>query len=127
MPFTCQLRTDSYANAMSVASSRSFTGDNQVAISQSIAAGTVDQEILLALDVSLLKMIVIQSDVNLTIKTNSSGSPANTLNIVANTPYIWGEGDYNALLLTTDVSKIFVSVPGAAAANLQLLALVDLP
>lgn len=127
MPFTCQLRTDSYSNAMSVSSARTFTGDNQLSISQAIAAGTTNQEILAAIDVSQLKMLVIQSDVNVTIKTNSSGAPADTLNIVGGIPYVWGDGDYNALLLTTDVSKLFVTVPGSAPANLQVLALVDLP
>ena len=125
MGFTCQLRTDSYSNAMSVSSVRAFVGDNQLAISQVIPPATTNLEILAAIDISQLKMLVMQSDVALTLKTNSSGSPANTINLAAGIPYVWGTGDYNALLLTIDVSKFFVTVAGAVEANLQILALVD--
>lgn len=125
MPFTSQLRTDAYANAMSVSSVRSFTGDNQLAISQVIPGSTTNLEILAAIDVSKLKMLVMQSDVATVIKTNSSGSPDDTITLAAGVPYTWGDGDYNALLLGTDVASIFVTVAGVVDANLQILALID--
>lgn len=125
MSFQCQLRTDLYANAMSVSAVRTAEGDNQLAISQVIPAATTNLLILAAIDVSQVKMIVMQADVACTIKTNSSGSPANTINLVAGVPYIWAVGDYNSLLLTTDVSALYVTVAGAAECNLQILALID--
>lgn len=124
--FTCTLQIDGYANAMSISAGQSFTGENQITLSPVIPDATTNQEILVAIDISLLKLIVIKSDQNITIKTNSSGSPDDTLAIVANVPYVWSETDYNALLLTVDVAKFFITNATASDANVQILALVDL-
>lgn len=127
MPFTNQLRVDAFANALNVSAVRSFSGDNQLAITQAIANGTTNQEILAAIDVSATKFVVLSSDVALTLKTNSSGSPDNTINLSAGVPYIWGYGDYNSLLLTVDVAKFFVTNSSGSSATLNILALIDLP
>jgi hypothetical protein len=126
MSFDAQIRSDVYSNAMSVSSARDFSGDVQVAIDQEIPAGAVNQSILVALDVSQVRMIVLKSDVAMTIRTNNAGSPANTINLLANVAYEWGQGGYSSLLLTVDVTAFFVSNPGTANGRLQMLAIVDL-
>ncbi len=127
MPFTNQLRIDAFASALNVSAVRTFVGDNQLAITQSIPAATTNQEILAAIDVSEAKFVVLSSDVALTLKTNNSSSPSNTIALAAGVPYVWGFGDNNALLLTVDVAKFFVTNATAGAAALNILALIDLP
>lgn len=125
--FTCSLQMTAYSNAMSVAATRTFTGESQIALSPIIPDGTTNQLILIAIDVSLLKFLVIKSDKNITIKTNSSGSPDDTLVIYANNPYVWADGDYNGCLVTTDVASMYITNATADDANVQIIALVDLP
>ncbi len=127
MSFQATLRTDAFSNALGISSVRNFTGDLQVSIGQSVAGLTTDQEILAGIDISELKLLVISSDVALTIKTNNSGAPTDTLSIAAGVPYIWGENDYNAKLLTGDVTKLFVTNATAGVAALRILALINLP
>lgn len=125
--FTCKLQVNGYGNAINIAVGRTFTGENQITLAPVIPATTTDREILLAIDISLLKLIVISSDRNVTIETNSASAPDDTLTLVAGIPYIWADGDYNALLLTDDVARIFVTNATSSPANIQILALVDLP
>jgi len=125
--FTNQLRVDAFASPLNVSAIRSFEGENQLAINQVIAGSTTNQEILAAIDVSAAKLVVLYSDVALTLKTNSSGSPDNTIVLAAGVPYIWGYGDYNALLLTVDVAKFFVTNATVGPATLSIIALIDLP
>jgi len=127
MSFTCSLQQTAYANAMSITGSQSFTGENQITLAPVIPDGATNQLILVAIDVSLLKFLAIKSDKNITIKTNSSGSPADTLNILANVPYIWGDGGYETCKLTTDVASMYITNATADDANVQIIALVDLP
>jgi hypothetical protein len=126
MSFTCKLQVNGYGNAINISASRTFTGESQTTLAPTIPASTTNQQILLAIDISLLKLLVIKSDQNISIKTNSSSTPDNTLNIVANVPYTWGDGDYNAKLLTADVESIFVTNATTSPANVEILALVDL-
>lgn len=127
MAFQCTIRTDVFASSLNISSVRNLSGDLQAAVDQVIPASTTNQEITLGIDVSELTMIAISSDVALTIKTNDSGSPDDTLNIAAGVAYVWGTGDYNTLLLTADVTSIFVTNAALVDANLKIIALVDLP
>lgn len=63
-------------------------------------------------DVSALKAIAIVCSVACTVKTNSSGSPDDTIVLVANKPYVWVLGDYAPLLLTVDVVSFYVVIAG---------------
>jgi hypothetical protein len=123
--FQNQVRIDAYSSALSISSSRAFEGDNQLAISQVIPSGSTNLEILAAIDVSQLKMLILKSDVACTVKTNSSGSPTDTINLVAGVPLVWCTGDYYTNKITADVAKFFVTVPGVADCNFQVIALMD--
>ena len=127
MAFQCTIRTDVFASSLNVSSVRNLSGDLQAAVDQVIPASTTNQEITLGFDISGLTLLAISSDVALTIKTNDSGSPDDTLAIAAGIAYVWATDDYNALLLTADVVSIFVTNATLVAANLKIIALVDLP
>lgn len=127
MAFTIVSRETFAANALNIDASRTFSGELNVALNQSIANGAVDQEIILGIDTSQLQCIVLHSDRDLTIKTNDSAAPTDTLTMQAGIPRVWRTGDYAALFLTADVTKIFVSNASGADANLKILTLEDLP
>jgi hypothetical protein len=127
MPFQVNTRESAQSNAISIEATRVLEGDSQLNIIQVVPAATTNQEILAAIDISLAKLVAIRSTQNITIKTNNSGTPDDTLVLTANIPMIWRDGDYNALFLTDDVAKFFITNATASPATVQILALVDLP
>jgi hypothetical protein len=124
MTFDAQIRSDVTSNAGSISASRAFSGDTQINLDTTIAAATTNQLFTLAIDVSQVKMLVMLAENAMTIKTNSSGSPANTVNLLAGVPYEYGEGGYSTLVLTTDVTAIYVT--STLGGRLRILAILDL-
>lgn len=89
-----------------------------------------NQLVALALDVSQVKSLHIQSDQDLTLKTNSSGSPANTIALSAGKPFQWlpSDGplsDTSGATISTDITALYVTNASEAAAALELRCLVD--
>lgn len=71
-----------------------------------------------------LKSVCLKSDQALTIKTNSSGSPQETINLVAGQSYIWtlqtdGAGK---IPFAGDVTAFYITNSSAAAANFSMRA-----
>ncbi len=90
-----------------------------------VTAGAGDFVVSLPLTVASLKSLVIFSDKDVTIKTNSAGAPDDTLAVVAGVPLIWYEGAAGANPLTTDVTTLHIANAGADDANVQIRALQD--
>lgn len=105
--------------------SRSVTAAAHTQIDETIAASATDTEVAAEVDVSELKAVFIESDQNVTLETNSAGTPDDTLSLLADRPYIWDENAYNSCLLTTDITALFFSNAGDADANVTLFFLYD--
>ena len=127
MTFSHTISWNAYSSAGNISVSKSFEGDVQANLDLSIPTATTNQEVLLALDVSALKTVIVSSDVAVTIKTNNSGSPTDTIAIKAGIPYIWHYDAYASNLFTGDVSKIFITNTSGSTSNFKLLALTDTP
>jgi hypothetical protein len=97
----------------------------EVNITEPLAAPVTNYLINIAVDVSELSSLLIYSDVACTIKTNSSGSPDNTITVAAGKPVVWYTGCGLACPLTVDVTKIYVTVGGSTAGTLKIRALQD--
>jgi len=103
----------------------SITADSQRDFHGSIAGSpTVNVEVDWAITVANLKSILLLSDKALTIYTNaaSTGAPQDTIALAAGVAVVWNGG---AALFAGNVTKLFVTVTGAAAANLKIRALLD--
>lgn len=85
-------------------------------IEQQLIPNAADQEIACAIDFSQLKSLFIKAAAVMTLETNSSGSPTDTIALKAGVPYIWTPGSYNICLITADVTKIFLTNASGAAA-----------
>lgn len=81
--------------------------------------------ITVALDVSAVKSFIAVSTKNVILETNSPSSPADTINLVANVPYIWHTSSYDAFALGTDVTSIHITNASGAAATVKIRALSD--
>ena len=71
----------------------SFTCETVVEIDKQIADSVTDEEHLVSIDVSGLQVLEIWSDQDVTLKTNDSGAPQETISFTANEPVVFRSGD----------------------------------
>lgn len=102
-----------------------LSGSQRISLEESIADAVTNGQINVALDVSKIIAICINSTKDVTFETNSGGSPDDTISLKANVPYIWHNQSYHTLLLGTDVTAVFITNASGAAATVTIEALVD--
>lgn len=103
---------------------QSYTGSLGITLDETATQSTTT-EFGLTLDVSAVKAFVVTSDKAVTLKTNDSGTPDDTLSLLANKPYEWNTDSYDTFKFGTDITSLFVTVAGGTAARIQLEAIVD--
>ena len=109
-----------------VEASQTFTATLPIQLdAEPVPADSTDLEIVIAIDVSAIKLIIILASHDLTLETNNGAAPDDTLNLVAGRPYVWYTGSYYTNLLTTDITSIFMTEAASDDATLDILALVD--
>ena len=99
-----------------------ITGSSEANVDETLAIGT-NVQVNLAIDVSALKSLYIKASTACTIKTNSSGSPDDTLVLTAGQVISWHNLMSADNPLTVDVTKIYVT--NAAQCALKIYALQD--
>jgi len=105
--------------------SYSLTGGSQTSVSESIPDSSTDELVNFTLDVSTCTSFYMASDQDMTIETNSGGSPIDTIVLVADVPYIWNTDSYDSFLLGTDVTALYATNASGSAATLEVEALFD--
>jgi hypothetical protein len=125
MSISVTVRREVATNGLAIVTTKQHESDAQLLIDDTIPAGDTNREILAAIDLSKAKVIAIKSDKNLTLKTNSSSAPANTINLLANVTYLWETGGYFANLLTTNVTKFFVTNANVTDATFAVIVLSE--
>ncbi|HEY1603854.1 MAG TPA: hypothetical protein VGG64_29905 [Pirellulales bacterium] len=105
---------------------KTYTGDNGDEFDLAVADGTTNHQAVLAFAVATLVSIWLTTDQDLTIKTNSSGSPTNTIALKANVPYHWATDSYQSNLLTADVTSLFITNGSGEDANFSVRRLSSL-
>lgn len=124
MGLDVSVQHDFASNGLSISGSRrQHTGDSQLIINESIAIGATNLLVLSAIDISQVKALALYSSVDLTVKTNSSGSPTDTINLLAGIPYIWETGAYDTCKITADVSSLYITNGSGAVATFQAIVL----
>ena len=87
---------------------------------ETVANSITDKRFGCPIDQSQVQALLISSTGALTIKTNSSTSPTQTITLVANQPVIWKTGE-GSCPITADVTDIYVTNSGASAITLNLI------
>jgi len=96
------------------------TGSSWTKVSEVMTTGT-NTPLIVAIDVSAVKFFRIHSTGAATIKTNDSGSPDDTITLVANQPYDYVPTDYSPFLLTVDVADIYVTNAAEITLTIEVL------
>lgn len=102
-----------------------YTADQEKGGDYTLAGGLTNQEITLSFDVSQLKVFLMYATVAMTIKTNSSGTPQETITLAADNPVLFRYDDGRGALFAGDVTKLYATVPGGVEGTLTIRALED--
>lgn len=100
--------------------------DGEISLDVVVPANTNNLAVDLAFVVSRVKSLFITSDKAVTIKTNSSGAPTQTLTRAANQPLDWTAADADACPFTANVTTAFITNATSAAANVRIRILHDI-
>lgn len=104
-----------------------FTGDVESDYDGVIAPSTTNAEIDISVIKNNIKSMVLFSNVAVTLKVNSSSVPDDTIVLPAGGQVVWNTNHPEACPFTVDVTKIFVTNGGTAAATLKIRVLQQLP
>ncbi len=96
-----------------------------VSIEETVANATTNGLIACSFPATGLKMFAICSDRDVTVKTNSSGSPQETWNLKANQPYSWFENNPGSAPVAGAITALYVTNNSGADATLKVLAGYD--
>lgn len=96
------------------------TGSSEVLINDVIPLSSTNLLRTLTITAANIQSIFMLASTDLTIKTNSSGSPANTINLKAGIPLVWSiSSAYFTCPITTNVTA-FYQTNGAAVTSLTM-------
>lgn len=128
MAFTHKVGVTYTTNAGTTKSTTAtYTGDSEVNADVAIASSQTNYEIDLAWKYATIKSCVLYCDTALTVKTNSSGSPTDTISLAAGVQKIYtndGKAGTGTNLFTADVTKLYVT-NSSTASNLTIRVLYD--
>ncbi len=105
MPSVAQTLAFSHTGgSVPISDSVTITGSVAAEAAVSLSASTTNQLVPMAYLTANVKAVYIKSDVDCTIKVDSTGSPEETIAMKAGVPYTWCTGRPDTLLLSSDVS-----------------------
>lgn len=93
----------------------------------SVANGQTDKALSIGgVDQSQLVAVWLLSNAAVTLETNSSSAPDDTIALVANVPYVWCTGDPDTCAITADIaSTIYATNASGATATISMMFVQD--
>jgi hypothetical protein len=119
MSFTVTVAQSIRDGSTTHSTSTEHTCESVIKIEETIADSTSDQEIGFAVDVSAMQACSIYSDQALTIKTNDSSSPQETIALSAGEHIVFQSG--GSAPFSDDVTALFVSNASGSTATLKIM------
>ena len=108
-----------------VDASIAVTGSGAIVIDESIANAVTDGLIDCSFVLARLSAFYMCSDKALTIETNSSGAPQETITLVANKPFVYVPGVGLPSPFAGNVTALYASNASGSTAVLQIRVLLD--
>jgi hypothetical protein len=101
------------------------TNTGEGGLSIPVPATTSNLQINLVMDVSQIALMYMKSTVDMTLKTNSIGSPTNNITLAAGVPQHYLSSSGMTLQCTGDVTTAYVSNAGAVDGTFDIRFLYD--
>lgn len=106
--------------------SRTISAASGIEFDETVAIAGTDILVNIAFPVANVKSFYIVSDKDLTLETNNSAAPINTIALKANVPYHWVAADsYDTFKLTADVTKFYFTNASGALATVRCRVIYD--
>ena len=102
-----------------------LTNESEFVLDVAVADSVTDGLHAMVLDVTQVKSIIITSDQAVTLEFNNSTTGVPTIVLVANMPYVWTTNSYDTLILTADVTALYITNASGSVANVKIRALID--
>ncbi len=102
-----------------------YTGNFDVGIAAVIPAGTVNKLFTLTFPFATIQAMVFESSQNLTVLTNSSGSPVNTYNLKGTSAFYWAIDIPHPNPFTVNITSFYVSNSGSVDSTFNFRALYN--
>ena len=104
------------------------TVDNQVVASPdsvtqqdlTVADSVTDQLVTIAIDFSELESIYLYSSATVTVETNSSSAPDDTITLTAGVPIVWYTSCGHANLFSADVTAFYITNASGSSASINI-------
>lgn len=120
------IRTSVDIGGQQISSSKTYSSEGQTGVTVSVPDESTDLQVVFAIDFSQVKSIVIQADGgDLTLETNSGSAADDTLALTDGSPYIWNEDSLDTLLITADVTALYLTNASGAAVTFQIDVIYD--
>lgn len=104
-----------------------YTGESDARFDGSVPASTVNLKFPVSFDTTALVCCVLESDKDVTLKVNSTGSPTPTINLKAGKPIMWqNDNGFANPFSTSPVTAIYINNANLSAANVKLYFLFEL-
>jgi hypothetical protein len=126
MSFTHKIN-NSYIDdsGMAIGGQSTYTGTIEKGYDGTLAVGITDQAVNLQWVAANVKSEVFYASAAARIKTNSSSSPATTINLIAGQSIVWGNDFLGANPIPADVTALYISNTDATnPANVKIRVLI---
>jgi hypothetical protein len=125
--FTHTLGTSYHTDAGTIASVTAiYVADSESNLDDTVPGSTTNKEFDLSITKSDVVSMIMYSNQAVTIKTNSSSSPSDTISLATNMPLVWNTDSPVAIPLAGPVTKIYVTNAGVTAAALKIRVLMKI-
>ena len=125
MSYTATISEEIDIGGQKYTKQNALSGDAQLLVSEAVAHPNTDYEIACAIDVSKVIALAICSDQDVLFETNDGSSPDDDWTLKAGIPYIWYTNKYDDLLLTVDVTSVFISNDSGSTAQIEIYVITD--
>lgn len=103
----------------------SYTGTKDAGVATVVSAGSTNMAIAITFPHGTIQSLVVSSDQDVTVKTNSTTTPGDTLTIKKTAGVIWGSDYANACPFTADVTELYVTNAGTVDAKFNVRVLYN--
>lgn len=103
-------------------SSKTYEADAEIVLDATVAASTTHEQYAISFDKDRLISVVITSDKDVTIKTNNSSTPGNTIEVTAGSAIVFNEDSPSGQnpFGAADVTTLFITNANTSLATVKL-------
>ena len=108
-------------NGEAVSVTVEMSGSGEVNLDETIAASQTNKLVTFVCDVSAMTSLFISCDETITIKTNDSATPDDTITVTADKPIVWYTACGHDNPFSVDVTELYITTTNESALKIRLL------